>query len=126
MLISETLSVIMMLLPSFTVKPVVSALFKVTSPFLISNVNSDSTLAKPLGAAVSLRTYSPSSRLAISTVPPLKEMVFLSDERIAVLSLRSSLLSELLGAQNTVISEISFSPLSQRRINPVPSSSSTV
>ena len=101
MLISEMLSVITISSPFLTAKPVVSALFNVTSPFLISKVNSDSTLAKPLGAAVSLRTYSPSSRLAILTVPPLKEMVLLSVERIAVLSLRSSLLSELFGFNNT-------------------------
>ena len=104
---------ITILFPSLTVKPVVSALFNVTTPSLTSNTNVDSTFVYPLGAAVSLRTYSPFSRLAISTAPPLKEIVLLSDERIAVLSLRSFLSSDVFGFERVFISVTLLFALSQ-------------
>ena len=112
----------MISLPLFTTAPVVSALLNVTLPFSTTNTNSDSTFVYPLGEAVSLRTYSPSARLDISAAPPMNEIVFLSVERIAVLSLRSFLSSEILGITLTSICVISSLPLSQRIVYSVPSS----
>ena len=109
--ISEILSVITSV-PSTAsfIAPVVADLTLVlsTAPPATVNVNSDSTLVYPLGAAVSLRTYSPSSRPFISAAPPV------------------NLYSSSFSALKAVIFGATVSSASATILNTLPSSSSSL